>query len=98
MEIEVVNVSRNEIRVLIRGETHTLLSPLVEELNSLDEVEFAGYDVPHPLKEESILFLRVREGLNPREVLKGAIRELIRKYEVIENSFIEELSSLKVGH
>ncbi|MCC6029112.1 MAG: DNA-directed RNA polymerase subunit L [Candidatus Korarchaeum sp.] len=98
MEIEVVNVSRNEIRVLIRGETHTLLSPLVEELNSLDGVEFAGYDVPHPLKEESILFLRVREGLNPREVLKGAIRELIRKYEVIENSFIEELSSLKVDH
>ncbi|ACB06884.1 hypothetical protein D9Q81_03895 [Candidatus Korarchaeum cryptofilum] len=98
MEIEVVDVSRNEIRVLIRGETHTLLSPLVEELNSLDEVEFAGYDVPHPLKEESVLFLRVKEGMNPREVLKGAIRRLMEKYEIIGNSFIEELSSLKVNH
>ncbi len=86
------------MRVLIRGETHTLLSPLVEELNSLEEVEFAGYDVPHPLKEESVLFLRVKEGLNPREVLKRAVRELIGKYEIIGNSFIEELNSLKIDH
>ncbi len=98
MEIEIVNISSNEIRVLIKGETHTLLSPLVEELNSLEEVEFAGYDVPHPLKEESLLFLRVKEGMNPREVLKEAIKGLIGKYEIIGNSFIEELNSLKADH
>lgn len=94
MELEVMSVSGNEIRILVRGETHTLLNPLVEELNSLEEVEFAGYDVPHPLKEESVLFLRVREGLNPREVLRKGIESLLSKFESIERSFIEQLSNL----
>lgn len=92
MELEIMNISSNEIRVVLRGETHTLLNPLVEELNSLEEVEFAGYDVPHPLKEESVLFLRVRDGLNPREVLRMGIESLISKYESLERSFSEQLS------
>lgn len=95
MDIEIVDVSSNEIRVVIRGETYTLIDPLVDELNSSEEVEFAGYDVPHPLKEESVLYLRVREGLNPREVLKGSIRRLMGKYEALERSFVEQLSSSK---
>lgn len=95
MEVEVVKVSGNEIRLIVRGETYTLLDPLVDELNSLEEVEFAGYDVPHPLKEESVLFLRVREGMDPREVLRDSVRRLIWKYEEVERSFLEQMSNLK---
>lgn len=95
MDIEVINVSSNEIRVIVRGETYTLLDPLVDELNSLEEVEFAGYDVPHPLKEESVLFLKVRDGLNPRGVLKESVRRLMEKYEMLEKSFVEQVSKLK---
>ncbi|RDD53913.1 MAG: DNA-directed RNA polymerase subunit L [Candidatus Korarchaeota archaeon NZ13-K] len=95
LEVEVVKVSGNEIRLIVRGETYTLLDPLVDELNSLEEVEFAGYDVPHPLKEESVLFLRVREGMDPREVLRDSVRRLIWKYEEVERSFLEQMSNLK---
>ncbi len=95
VDIEVIKVSNNEIRVIVRGETYTLLDPLVDELNSLEEVEFAGYDVPHPLKEESVLFLRVKEGLNPRDVLKESLRRLMGKYEALERTFIEQVSGMK---
>ncbi|MCS7102927.1 MAG: hypothetical protein NZ992_03490 [Candidatus Korarchaeum sp.] len=95
MDLEVINVSSKEIRVVVRGETYTLLDPLVDELNSMEEVEFAGYDVLHPLKEESVLFLRVRDGLNPKDVLKDSVRRLMEKYEVLERSFIEQVSSFR---
>jgi len=91
MEIEVEEVAPNEIRLLVRGETYTLLTPVVEELNSREDVEFAGYDVPHPLKEEGGIFLRVKEGLDPREVLKETVRLLIGQYEELERNFREEL-------
>ncbi|MEM0295391.1 MAG: RpoL/Rpb11 RNA polymerase subunit family protein [Candidatus Korarchaeum sp.] len=95
LDIEVINVSSKEVRVVVRGETYTLLDPLVDELNSLEEVEFAGYDVPHPLKEESVLFLRVRDGLNPRDVLRECVRRLMEKYEMLERSFVEQVSNLR---
>ncbi len=97
MEIEVEEVGPSEIRVVIKGETHTLLSPIVEELNARDDVEFAGYDVPHPLKEEGVIFLRVRDGLDPRKILREAVEKLIKEYEGLEKSFREELERLATG-
>ncbi len=97
MEIEVEEVGPSEIRVVIKGETHTLLSPIVEELNTRDDVEFAGYDVPHPLKEEGVIFLRVRDGLDPRKILREAVEKLIKEYEGLEKSFREELERLATG-
>ncbi len=94
MDIEVKEVGPSEIRVVIKGETYTLLTPIVEELNARDDVEFAGYDVPHPLKEEGIIFLRVRDGLDPRKILRETVEKLIKEYEGLEKSFREELERL----
>jgi len=91
MEIKVEDVAPNEIRVLVKEETYTLLTPLVEELNSRDDVEFAGYDVPHPLKEEGIIFLRVKEGSDPRKVIKETVKLLIKQYEELEESFKKDM-------
>ncbi len=97
MEVEIEDVTPNEIRVIIRGETYTLLTPIVEELNSRDDVEFAGYDVPHPLKEEGLIFLRVKEGSNPRAILKDTINSLIKEYDKLEKSFKVELEKFLSG-
>ena len=97
MEVEVKEKSPNEIHIYVRGETYTLLVPIAEELNSMDDVEFAGYDVPHPLKEEGILYLRVREGKDPRSILKEAVGKIIEEYENLEKSFKEELDAFLSG-
>ena len=97
MEVKVEDVTPNEIRVIIEGETYTLLTPIVEELNSRDDVEFTGYDVPHPLKEEGLIFLRVKEGSDPRAVLKDAISSLIGEYDKLEKSFKRELEKFLSG-
>lgn len=94
MDVEVKEVGPSEIRVIVKGETYTLLTPIVDELNLREEVEFAGYDVPHPLKEEGIIFLRVKDGLNPRKVLREAVEKLIDEYDGLEKSFREELEKL----
>ncbi len=97
MEVEVKDVAPNEIRVRVKGETYTLLTPIVEELNSREDVEFAGYDVPHPLKEEGLIFLRVKEGLDPRTILKDTIKSLIMEYDKLEESFKKELERFLSG-
>ncbi len=97
MEVKVEDVAPNEIRVRVKGETYTLLTPIVEELNSREDVEFAGYDVPHPLKEEGLIFLRVKEGLDPRAILKDTIKSLMGEYDKLEESFKKELERFLSG-
>lgn len=94
MDIEVKEISNSEIRIFVKGETYTLLTPIVEELNSREDVEFAGYDVPHPLKEEGIIFLRVKDGLDPKKILREAVKRLIEEYDGLERSFRKEMERL----
>jgi len=95
MEVEVKEKSNTELEVRIKGETYTLIVPIAEKLSEFDEVVFAGYDVPHPLVEEGVIYLRVREGSDPLSLLRKATEMVIKEFEELESSFKEELSNLK---
>ncbi len=95
MEVEVKEKSNTELEVRVKGETYTLIVPIAEKLSEFDEVVFAGYDVPHPLVEEGVIYLRVREGSDPLSLLRKATEMVIKEFEELESSFKEELSNLK---
>ncbi len=91
MEVELLRREENLITVKVRGETHTLLAPIADLLQDMDEVLFAGFDVPHPLKEEGVLTVRVKEGVSPEEVVFKALDSLKRIFSTVKSDLETQL-------
>jgi|Deesub1362A_J573_1020465.scaffolds.fasta_scaffold00089_54 DNA-directed RNA polymerase subunit L len=69
MEVKVLNISKDSLKLEIRGENHTVLNLLVHYLLKDDSVEMAKYNTPHPLVGEPILEII---GENPvKSVIKA---------------------------
>ncbi len=76
MRINVLKKTRNELRIEVEGEGHTFCNALQKALLEDRSVEFAGYELPHPLVAQPIVYVRVKEGGNPEKVLIKAAKKL----------------------
>ncbi len=79
--------------IRVRGETYTLLDPLVKALHEIG-VDFAGYDIPHPLKEEGVLYIRCKDEDPVRKVFE-ALRRLKEVYGGLKESLKSELERVE---
>ncbi|MBN1923898.1 MAG: DNA-directed RNA polymerase subunit L [Nanoarchaeota archaeon] len=77
MNLEVVNEEKNFLELSFEGDAHTLLNLLKKKLLEDSDVEFAGYNKPHPLINKSTLIVRTKKG-DPKKVLKNSINEAIK--------------------
>ncbi|MEM2122888.1 MAG: DNA-directed RNA polymerase subunit L [Candidatus Bathyarchaeia archaeon] len=96
MEVTVLKEDRTEMKLELKGEGHTVCILIQRELLSDPNIEIAGYDVPHPLLNSAILYIRTRKGKKPRETLIKALDRIIEKLKNLSNSFEE--AWLKVEH
>ena len=78
MQLKILKRNLQELKLEIEGEGHTFCNLLESVLLEDEDVEFAGYDVPHPLVSNTIIFIRTKKGKKPEEALIEAI-EKIRK-------------------
>ncbi|MEM2637370.1 MAG: DNA-directed RNA polymerase subunit L [Candidatus Korarchaeota archaeon] len=81
MDIEVVEQTKNKIVLKIIGETHAFCNLLRHEIAKDKNVIQVGYQVPTPLKDESIFILTVEKG-DPLSILKKAVQSVIKKIEL----------------
>jgi len=75
MEIKIVDVGENYIKIILKGEDHTFLNLLQHYLVQNDSVVIAKYHIPHPLVGEPELYVRTN-GANPIEVIKEANKKI----------------------
>jgi len=78
LQLKILKRNSQELKLEIEGEGHTFCNLLESVLLEDENVEFAGYDVPHPLVSNTIIFIRTKKGKKPEEALIEAI-EKIRK-------------------
>ncbi len=78
MQLKILKRNSQELKLEIEGEGHTFCNLLESVLLEDKDVEFAGYDVPHPLIANTTVFIRTKKGKKPEEALIEAI-EKIRK-------------------
>jgi DNA-directed RNA polymerase subunit L len=71
VKIKPLRQEGKELRLLIEGETHTFCNLLQDVLLSNDDVEFAGYRVPHPLFRQAIVYVRTKSR-EPQKALVDA--------------------------
>lgn len=75
VKIEVIEEGKNKLKLKIKGETHTILNLIRKELFNDPSIEFAGYKIKHPLKDEAIFTLTTVKK-SPKKAIKDAIERL----------------------
>jgi DNA-directed RNA polymerase subunit L len=73
MKIKVLKQTSNELKVEIEGAGHGICNLLQKKLLENDQVDQAGYDVPHPLASNPVIYVRTKGTASPKEVLLDAV-------------------------
>ena len=88
MKIKVLKKSENELKIEIQGSSHGLCNLLQKKLLEDSTVDFAGYDVPHPLASSPVIYVRMKGDAKPSDALVLAAQ----KVREINEAFGEELN------
>lgn len=81
LQIIVERAEANRLTLRIRGEDHTLLNLLTDELNRDPHVAFAAYRQEHPLTGEYVLSIVTDGSESPLDALKGAVERAKAVFE-----------------
>jgi DNA-directed RNA polymerase subunit L len=87
MNVKVLKKSENELKIEIVGSSHGLCNLIAKRLLEDKKVEFAGYDVPHPLASSPIIYIRMKGDNKP----EGALIEATQKVRESNDAFSKEL-------
>jgi DNA-directed RNA polymerase subunit L len=76
MKIKVQKKSETELKIELEGSSHGLCNLLQKRLLEDDRVDFAGYDVPHPLASSPIIYVRMKGDGKPQDALIAAVAKI----------------------
>ncbi|MEM1586712.1 MAG: DNA-directed RNA polymerase subunit L [Candidatus Bathyarchaeia archaeon] len=87
MQLRVLERKTNEVVIEIDVEGHTLCNLLESVLLEDEDVEFAGYTIPHPLVGKPILRVRTKGNKDPKEALKEALIKILERGRALRKEF-----------
>lgn len=88
MNVKVVKRLKGLLKVEIEGEGHTFGHLLQESLLEDKTVDWAGYDLPHPLFSQPIVTVRMKGEAAPEKALERASKKIRQDTE----EFIQKFS------
>jgi len=83
MKVNMLKKTSNELRIEIEGAGHTVCNLLQKKILEEKSVDMAGYDMPHPLTPNAIIYVRTKGTVKPEQVLRAAIanaREMNKEF------------------
>ena len=87
MKVKVLTKTPNELKLEIEGVGHTFCNLLQKRLLEDETVDLAGYDIPHPLASNSIVYVRTKGAVKPEEIL----RKVVKRTREMNKEFSKEL-------
>jgi DNA-directed RNA polymerase subunit L len=91
LKIKILKKTPNELKIEVEGIGHTLCNLLQKRLLEDENVDLAGYDIPHPLASNSIIYVRTKGNVKPEEALLKALekaRDINEKFrKEVERAF-----------
>ncbi len=90
LQVSVLKYEKNYLELAVKGETHTLFAPLVEYLLKHPDVEYAMYDVDHPLLQNVKFRLKTRSR-DPVEVLKEVVSIIVKDIDELRDKLLSKL-------
>ncbi|PIO63732.1 RNA polymerase Rpb3/Rpb11 dimerization domain protein [Teladorsagia circumcincta] len=87
LDEEGYNTDPSCLTLILREEDHTIGNSLKHILCRMKDVEFAGYNVPHPLEDKILLRIQTRKGVIAGSVLLEALTHLETIFASIREKF-----------
>ena len=69
MKIKLLKKTANELKIEVEGAEHGFCNLLQKKLLEDDSVDLAGYDVPHPLASNPVIYVRMKGAAKPEKAL-----------------------------
>jgi DNA-directed RNA polymerase subunit L len=91
MKVKVLKKAENELKIEIEGSSHGLCNLIQKKLLEDKRVDFAGYDVPHPLASSPIIYIRMKGKAKPEDALLDAVEKIKKSNE----AFGKEIDSIQ---
>ncbi|CAD6185623.1 unnamed protein product [Caenorhabditis auriculariae] len=77
----------SNLTVILHEEDHTIGNALKHLLCQNPEVEFCGYNVPHPLEDKILLRIQTKIGSNALPFLVKALEDLEKIFATMRGKF-----------
>jgi len=91
MQLKVLKQTDNELKIEVEGEGHTLFNLMESVLLEDPKVEFASYNMPHPLISNTVVTIRTSKGKKPEEALKEACEKILQRGKELNEAFADAL-------
>ena len=91
--IKLEKVGPRSYRFILKGEDHTIGNLLAKVLRSFEEVSLAYYEIPHPLKDEMVLFISVKGDHDPIDLVLRALDAIEEENRRFLREYLEALRS-----
>jgi DNA-directed RNA polymerase subunit L len=69
LKVKVIKKTENELKIEIEGAGHGVCNLLQKKLLEDKSVDQAGYDVPHPLASNPVIYVRMKGTTKPEAAL-----------------------------
>jgi DNA-directed RNA polymerase subunit L len=69
LKIKVLKKTANELKIEVEGAEHGLCNLLQKKLLEDERVDLAGYDLPHPLASNPVIYVRMKGAAKPEKAL-----------------------------
>ena len=76
MKVKILKQTADELKFEIEGEGHTFCNLLQKVLLEDENVEMAGYNIPHPLVSKPVVYIKTKGGKSPQKALFEAIEKI----------------------
>lgn len=75
VKVKTLKKTSNELKIEVEGVGHTICNLLQKRLVEDENVDLAGYDIPHPLASNSVIYVRTKGNVKPEEALRNAVKK-----------------------
>jgi len=93
LKVKVLKKTPHELKIEIEGSGHGLCNLLQKRLLEDKSVDFAGYDVPHPLASNPVIYVRMKGATKPEEALRKAAEKAREANEVFSKELEKALEA-----
>jgi DNA-directed RNA polymerase subunit L len=91
MKIKILKRTSNELKIEVEGEGHTFCNVLQKALLEDDTIEMAGYDIPHPLVDNPIIYVHTKGNRKPEAAIREAAKKIRSRNKEFRKSFKKAL-------
>jgi len=95
MQLKVIERSSNSLVIEVDGEGHTLCNLLESVLLEDEDVEFASYNISHPLVAKPVITVRTKGNKSPEDALKEAVKKILERGRMLREEFENAFKSGK---